>query len=74
MSSASKQIKLDQATKRAADFFQRQQRSERRVVEEEKRHSDMIAKTARLRKQRLERDAAEAEADEQKPKQRGPSK
>ena len=26
MSSASKQIKLDQATKRAADFFQRQQR------------------------------------------------
>jgi hypothetical protein len=33
-----------------------------KVAEEEKRHTDMRAKTARLRAQRLARDAADAAA------------
>jgi hypothetical protein len=63
----------DAAAKRAADLFERQQQSERRVTDEEKRLNDMVAKTARLREQRLARDAAEAEAGkgEAKPKRPG---
>lgn len=57
--SDSKQIQLKQAAKRSAVLFERQQIIDRRVAEEEKRHSDMLSKTARLRKQRLARDAAE---------------
>ena len=52
-------------------LFERQQESDRRVADEEKRHSDMLAKTARLREQRLARDAAEAEAGKKKTKPRG---
>jgi hypothetical protein len=59
------------AAKRAAALFERQQQSDQRAADEEKRHSDMVAMTARLRK-RLERDAADAEAA--KPKGRRPSK
>ena len=51
--SDSKQIQLKQAAKRAAQMFERQQQTDRRVAEEEKRHSDMVAKTTRLREQRL---------------------
>ena len=61
--------RADAAAKRAARLFERQQESERRVVDEEKRHTDMRAKTTRLRKQRLARDAAEAaSAKKAKPK------
>ncbi len=62
----------DVAAKRAAQLFQRQRDSDRRISEEEKRHSDMLAKTARFREQRLARDAAEAGAkkNEAKPKNR----
>jgi hypothetical protein len=42
--------------------FERQQQSARRLADEEKRHSDMVTKTARLREQCLARDAAEAGA------------
>ena len=65
--------RADVAVKRAAQLFERQQDSDRRIVEEENRHSDMLAKTARLREQRLARDAAEAGAakNEAKPKRRG---
>jgi hypothetical protein len=68
--------RADAAAKRAAVLFERQQQSERRVTDEENRHSDMVAKTARLRKQRLERDAAEDEVrkDEPKPTGRGPKR
>lgn len=52
--------RLDTATKRAAALIERQKDSDRRVADEEKRHRDMRAKTARLRKQRLARDAVEA--------------
>jgi hypothetical protein len=67
---------VDAAAKRAADVFGRQQQSERRITDEEKRHSEMLAKIARLRKLRLARDAAEAEAakGETKRKGGGPSK
>ena len=51
--------RLDTATKRAAALIERQKDSERRVADEEKRHRDMRAKTARLRKERLARDAVE---------------
>jgi hypothetical protein len=39
--------RADAAAKRAAALFERQQQSDRRVADEEKRHSDMVAKTAR---------------------------
>ncbi len=55
--SDSKQIQLKQAAKRAAQLFERQQQTDRRIAEEEKRHSDMLAKTTKLREQRLARDA-----------------
>ena len=64
--SDSKQIQLKQAAKRAAQMFERQQQTDRRIAEEEKRHSDMVAKTTRLREQRLARDAAEAETAKKK--------
>ena len=54
--------RADASAKRLANLFERQQQIEQRVADEEKRHSDMVAKTARLRKQRLERDAADPEA------------
>ena len=63
MTSQSQQILLRQAAKRAALLLERQRQSARRVADEERRHSDMISKTARLRRQRLARDAAEAEAE-----------
>lgn len=68
--SDSKQIQLKQAAKRAAQLFERQQQTDRRIAEEEKRHSEMLAKTTRLREQRLARDAvASAVAkNEEKPK------
>ena len=56
--------RADAAAKRAANPFERQQQSERRVTDEEKRHNDMVAKTARLREQRLARDAAEEKTAE----------
>ena len=69
--SDSKQIQLKQAAKRAAQMFERQQQTDRRIAEEEKRHSDMVAKTTRLREQRLARDAASGTAEnEEKPKGR----
>jgi hypothetical protein len=58
------------AARRAALLFERQQESDRRIAEEGKRHNDMLAKTTRLREQRLERDAADSEAA--KPKGRRP--
>jgi len=60
--------RADAAAKRAALLFERQQQSEQRVADEKKRHGDMIAKTARLREQRLARDAAEAEIKKEKAK------
>ena len=54
--------RADIAAKRAAQLFERQQASDRRIAEEEKRHNDMVTKIARLREQRLARDAAEAGA------------
>jgi hypothetical protein len=66
--SDSKQIQLKQAAKRAAQMFERQQQTDRRIAEEEKRHSDMVAKTTRLREQRLARDAASGTTEnEEKP-------
>ena len=63
--------RLDVAARRAALLFERQQESDRRIAEEGKRHSDMLAKTTRLREQRLARDAAEAEtAKKAKPNRR----
>ena len=65
--------RADAAAKRAANLFERQQQNERRVTDEEKRHNDMVAKTARLREQRLARDAAGTEAAKEKAKpSRGP--
>lgn len=73
--SDSKQIQLKQAAKRAAQMFERQQQTDRRIAEEEKRHSDMVAKTTRLREQRLARDAASGSAkNEEKPKGRETSR
>ncbi len=60
--------RLDTATKRAAAVMERQKDSDRRVADEEKRHRDMRAKTARLRKERLARDAAEATSATEKAK------
>jgi rubrerythrin len=40
-------------------LLEREQISDERVADEERRHSNMLAKTARLREQRLARDAAE---------------
>jgi hypothetical protein len=40
--------RADVAAKRAVQLFERQQDSDRRIAEEEKRHSDMVTKTARL--------------------------
>ena len=59
------------AARRAARLFERQQESDQRVAEEGKRHSDMLAKTTRLREQRLARDAADAEAEKAKTKPKG---
>ena len=74
--SDSKQIQLKQAAKRAAQMFERQQQTDRRIAEEEKRHSDMVAKTSRLREQRLARDAAASGGakNEEKPKGRETSR
>ena len=53
--------------------FERQQNSDRRIDEEAQRPSHVLAKTTRLREQRLARDAAEAEAEKhEKPKGRRP--
>ena len=52
----------DVAARRAALLFEREQQSDQRVADEEQRHSDMLDKTARLREQRLAREAAEAAA------------
>jgi hypothetical protein len=57
------------SAKRAANLFERQHQSERRVTDEERRHSNMLSKTARLREQRLARDAAEVKV-RAKPKSR----
>jgi hypothetical protein len=67
---AKRQIEI--AAKRAALIFQHQQIIDRRIAEEEKRHSDMLSKTARLREQRLARDATEAGTakNDSKPKSR----
>ena len=67
-------MKPSEAAKRAANVFDRQQQSEQRVADEEKRHSDMIAKTARLRKLRLERDVEANAGKQKKPKGSGPKK
>jgi hypothetical protein len=56
------------AARRAALLFERQQESDRRIAEETKRHSAMLTKTARLREQRLARDAAEAASAKKKAK------
>jgi hypothetical protein len=69
MTSPTRQILLRQRAKRAALLLECQQQSDRRVVEEENRRNDIVAKTARLRVQRLARDAAEADE-----KGRGPGK
>jgi phage shock protein A len=68
--------RLDTATKRAAALIERQKDSERRVADEEKRHRDMRAKTARLRKERLARDAVEPTVvkTEGKAKKQGPGR
>ena len=60
--------RADAAAKRAAVLLERQLQSEQRVADEEKRHGDMVAKTARLREQRLARDAAEAATKKEKAK------
>jgi hypothetical protein len=76
MTSVKKQQGLDAAAKRAARLLERQQIIDQRVADEERRHSNMLAKTTRLREQRLARDAAETEAEaakkKAKPKSRGP--
>jgi hypothetical protein len=53
MTSVKKQQALDAAAKRAARLFEREQQSGQRIAEEERRHSNMLSKTARLREQRL---------------------
>jgi hypothetical protein len=53
--------RADVAAKRAAQLFERQQDGDRCIAEGEKRRSDMVTKTARLREQRLARNAAEAD-------------
>ena len=69
--SDSKQIQLKQAAKRAAQMFERQQQTDRRIAEEEKRHSDMVAKTTRLREQRLARDAVASGGAKNEEKSKG---
>ena len=76
MKSPTQQILLRQTAKCAALLLERQRQSDRRLADEKQRHSDMVAKTARLRKQRVARNAAEAEAARGETKQKGggPSK
>jgi hypothetical protein len=73
MTSVKKQQGLDAAAKRAARLLEREQISDQRVADEERRHSNMLAKTARLRDQRLTRDAAEAEAAKKNAKPKRPA-
>jgi hypothetical protein len=73
MTSVKKQQGLDAAAKRAARLLEREQISDQRVADEERRHSNMLAKTARLRDQRLARDAAEAEAAKKNAKPKRPA-
>ena len=73
MTSVKKQQTLDAAAKRAARLLEREQISDQRVADEERRHSNMLAKTARLRKQRLARDAAEAVAAKKNAKPKRPA-
>jgi len=70
MTSATRKEQTERAAKRGAAELQFAQY---RLADEEQRHSDMLDKTARLREQRLARDAAEAEAakNEAKPKRPG---
>ena len=62
------QRRLDHAARRAALLFERQRDSAERVAAEESRHNAMVAKTARLREQRLARDKAVAETAKKKRK------
>jgi hypothetical protein len=76
MTSVKKQQGLDAAAKRAARLLEREQISDQRVADEERRHSNMLAKTTRLREQRLARDAAASGGakNEEKPKGRETSR
>jgi hypothetical protein len=57
MTSATRKEQTERAAKRAAAELQF---ARHRLADEESLHSDVLAKTARLREQRLARDAAEA--------------
>jgi hypothetical protein len=62
MSHGSKQ---DELARRARQAFLKEERvheSERRIVDEQRRHDDVVAKTTRLRDQRIAKEAAEREA------------
>lgn len=48
-----KQKQTEHTARRAALLFEREQQSDQRIADEERRHSDMVAKTALLREQRL---------------------
>jgi len=63
MTSATRKEETERAAKRGAAELQFAQY---RLADEEQRHSNMLDKTARLREQRLARDAAETEAAEKK--------
>jgi hypothetical protein len=56
--------KQDELTRKARQAFheERVHQNERRRIEEEQRHADMLTKTERLRELRLAREAAEQKA------------
>jgi hypothetical protein len=57
--------KQDELTRKARQAFHEEERvnqNERRHIEEEQRHADMLTKTERLRELRLAREAAEQKA------------
>jgi hypothetical protein len=66
MTSATRKEQTERAAKRGAAELQFAQY---RLADQEQRHSDMLDKTARLREQRLARDAAEVNV-RAKPKSR----
>jgi hypothetical protein len=73
VSDGTKQERLAQKSRRAALDLERVQQNEQRIADEERRHRDMVAKTTRLREQRLARDSAELKTikNKAKPKPKG---
>ena len=63
----SKKQELARQTRKAEQAFTKDERDRKILDEERGRHDRMIAKTAKLREQRLAKEAAEREAAPSKP-------